>query len=112
MDRFREKNSFIHSFLQPGRYPLLPVVKLSNLLGNTSSLPRKSERNKAMLSFSGVKFATAGCRVGEVMFNLVDLTPSFFLFKVSICLRSLSLLASKFASSSSAIAISVSIRGV
>lgn len=54
---------------------------------------RKSERNKAMLSFSKGKFSIAGCLVGGVLFNLVDLIPSFFLFKVSICLRSLSLLA-------------------
>ena len=62
-----------------------------------------------MLSFSGDQFVIAGCGVGGVMHILVDLTPSFFLFKVSICLRSLSLLASIFDSSSSAIAMSVSI---
>lgn len=39
-----------HSFAQAGAYPDLPVLRLSNLRGYTSSRPRKRERNRAIFS--------------------------------------------------------------
>src|SRR3990172_4486412 len=39
-----------HSFAQAGAYPDLPVFRLSNRRGYTSSRPRKSDRKSAILS--------------------------------------------------------------
>ena len=39
-----------HSLAQAGAYPDLPVVRLSNRRGYTSSQPRKSERNRAIFA--------------------------------------------------------------
>ena len=42
-----------HSFAQAGWYPDLPVRRLSNRRGYTSSRPRKSERKSAIFSWGG-----------------------------------------------------------
>ena len=39
-----------HSLAQAGVYPDLPVLRLSNRRGYTSSRPRKSDRNSAIFA--------------------------------------------------------------
>jgi hypothetical protein len=39
-----------HSLRHAGAYPVLPVFEFSHLRGKTSSRPRKSERNRVILS--------------------------------------------------------------
>ena len=39
-----------HSLAQAGAYPDLPVLRLSNRRGYTSSRPRKSDRNRAIFA--------------------------------------------------------------
>ena len=43
-------NARNHSLAQAGAYPDLPVFRLSNRRGYTSSRPRKSERHSAIVS--------------------------------------------------------------
>ena len=58
-----------HSLAQAGAYPDLPVFRFSNRRGYTSSRPRKSDRNKAILTAGGEFFVTASPARGEMTFR-------------------------------------------
>jgi hypothetical protein len=75
-----------HSFAQAGWYPDLPVRRLSNRRGYTSSRPRKGERKSAIFSWDGeacetsngvgllgtrVSLAGIGCRVTPREFGVL-----------------------------------------
>jgi len=48
-----------HSFAHAGEYPTFPVLRLSNLTGYTSVLPRNNDRNNAILISAGDSWLVA-----------------------------------------------------
>jgi hypothetical protein len=66
-----------HSFAHAGEYPAFPVLRLSNLTGYTSVLPRNIDRNNAILIAAGDSWLIASTLLqGSAEFCIADSSQS------------------------------------